>query len=161
MKLYIKEKVFSWGDKFTVKDEFGNDKYVVEGEVLTWGKKLHVYDMAGREVALIKQEIWSFLPQYYVFCGGEQVAQIKKEFTFLFPKYTIDGLEWEIDGSFLAHEYEITRSGRRIVTISKEWMTWGDSYELDILDPRDEIVALAVVLTIDCVTESQSSASNG
>ena len=33
MKLYIKEKVFSWGDKFTVKDELGNDKYVVEGEV--------------------------------------------------------------------------------------------------------------------------------
>jgi hypothetical protein len=33
-------------------------------------------------------------------------------------------------------------------------MTWGDSYELDILNPEDEIVALAVVLTIDCVTEA-------
>ncbi len=30
MKLYIKEKVFSWGDKFTVKDASGSDKYVVE-----------------------------------------------------------------------------------------------------------------------------------
>lgn len=51
MKLYIKEKVFTWGDQFTVKDERGNDKYVVEGEVFSWGKKLHVYDMTGREVA--------------------------------------------------------------------------------------------------------------
>lgn len=58
---------------------------------------------------------------------------------------------WEIDGSFMAHEYQITRSGQLIVSISKEWMTWGDSYELDIADPADEIVALAVVLTIDCV----------
>ena len=159
MKLYIKEKVFSWGDKFTVKDEHGYDKYVVEGEVFTWGKKLHIYDMTGREVAFIKQEVWSFLPRYYVFCGGQQVAEIKKEFTFLFPKYSIEGLGWEIDGSFLAHEYEITQRGRSIVTISKEWMTWGDSYELNIANPADEILALAVVITIDCVMESGSGAS--
>lgn len=159
MKLYIKKKVFSWGDKFTVKDEHGRDKYVVEGEVFSWGKKLHVYDMARREVAFIKQEVWSWLPRYYVFCDDRQVAEIKKEFTFFFPKYSIEGLGWEIDGSFMAHEYQITQSGRQIVSISKEWMTWGDSYELNIANSADEIVALAVLLTIDCVTESNSGAS--
>lgn len=157
MKLYIKEKVFSWGDRFTVKDESGRDKYVVEGEIFTWGKKLHVYDMQGEEVAFIKQEVFSFLPRFYVFCGERQVAEIKKEFTFLFPRYTIEGLGWDINGRFLEHEYEITKRGRPIVTISKEWMTWGDSYELNIADPADEIVALAVVLTIDCVAETNSN----
>ena len=160
MKLYIKEKVFTWGDQFTVKDERGNDRYVVEGEVFSWGKKLHVYDMTGREVAAIRQEVWSFLPRYYVFCGDRQVAEIKKEFTFFFPKYRIDGLGWEIDGSFMAHEYEITQSGRTIVSIRKEWMTWGDSYELNITNPSDEIVALAVVLTIDCVMEAVATAAS-
>ena len=159
MKLYIKQKVFSWGDKFTVKDEYGNDKYLVQGEVLSFGKKLHVYDSVGREVAFIKQEIWSFLPRYYVFCGDEQIAEIKKEFTFLFPKYSIEGLGWEIEGRILAHDYEIIKNGNSIVTISKEWMTWGDSYELDIAEPEDEIVALAVVLTIDCVMEASAGAS--
>ena len=160
MKLYIKEKVFSLGDKFTVKDAYGEDKYIVEGEVFTFGKKLHVYDRSGREVAFIKQEVWSFLPRYYVFCGDRQIAEIKKEFTFLFPRYTIEGLGWEIDGSFMAHDYQITKQGRKIVTISKEWMTWGDSYELDIADPADELVALAVVISIDCVTETASAAAS-
>ena len=159
MKLYIKQKVFSWGDKFTVKDEAGRDRYYVEGEVFTFGRKLHVYDMQGREVAFIKQEVWSWMPTYYVFCGDRQVAEIKKEFTFLFPKYTIEGLGWEIGGSFMAHDYEITKNGRSIVSIRKEWMTWGDSYELDIADARDEIVALAVVLTIDCVMAAAAAAS--
>ncbi len=158
MKLYIKQKVFSWGDKFTVKDELGRDKYIVEGEIFTWGKKLHVYDLAGREVAFIKQEVWSFLPRYYVFCNDRQVAEIKKEFTLFFPRYTIAGLGWDIDGCFMEHEYQITQSGHQIVSISKEWMTWGDSYQLDIQNPADEIVALAVVLTIDCVNESHSGA---
>ena len=160
MKLYIREKVFSWGDRFTVRDERGNDKYIVQGEVFSWGKKLHVYDLTGAEVAFIKQEVWSWLPRFYVFCGDRQVAEIKKEFTFFFPKYSIEGLGWEIDGRFMAHDYTITQAGRQIVSITKEWMTWGDSYELDITDPRDEIVALAVVLTIDCVMEASSNSGN-
>lgn len=158
MKLYIKEKVFSWGDKFTVKDEFERDKYVVEGEIFTWGKKLHIYDMTGQEAAFIKQEVWSFLPRYYVFCNDRKVAEIKKEFSLIFPRYSIEGLGWEIEGKFTAHEYEINQHGRPIVSIRKEWLTWGDSYELDILDPVDEIIALAVVITIDCVTEAAAGA---
>lgn len=160
MKLYIKQKVFSWGDKFTVKDAAGADRYYVEGEVFTFGKKLHLYDMHGREVAFIKQEVWSWMPRFYVFCENRQVAEIKKEFTFLFPKYSIEGLGWEINGSFMAHDYEITRAGQPIVTISKEWMTWGDSYELDISNSQDELVALAVVLAIDCVLDAASSSSS-
>ena len=59
----------------------------------------------------------------------------------------------------MAHDYEIIKNGCSIVSISKEWMTWGDSYELDIANSEDEIVALAVVLTRDCVMEANSSAS--
>ena len=159
MKLYIKQKVFSWGDKFTVKDVNGEDRYFVEGEIFSWGKKLHVYDMRGNEVAFIQQKLFSFLPRYFVYVGDEQVAEIGKEFTFFFPKYSIEGLGWDINGQFMAHDYEITQNGCPIVTIRKEWMTWGDTYELDIADPRDEIIALAVVLTIDAVTESKGGVS--
>ena len=157
MKLYIKEKVFSWGDKFFVKDAQGEDRYVVQGEVFSLGKKLHVYDMLGREVAFIRQELMTFLPRFTVFANGRKIAQVKKEFSFLLPRYSIEGLGWEIEGSFWEHEYQITQKGKPIVTISKEWMTWGDSYELDIRNPADEIIALAVVLTIDCVREAQNN----
>lgn len=159
MKLYIKQKVFSWNDKFTVKDENGQDKYFVEGELFSWGKKLHVYDTAENEVAFIQQKVWSFLPRYFVFVNGEQIAEIVKEFSFLRPKYSIEGLGWEINGDFWAHDYEITRSGIPIVKINKEWMTWGDCYELEISDPRDETVAMAVVLTIDCVMAAAAASS--
>ena len=159
MKLYIRQKVFSWGDKFTVMNDHGEDRYYVEGEIFSWGKKLHVYDLNGNEAAFIQQKIFSFLPRYFVYVDGEQVAEIVKEFTFLFPRYSIEGLGWDIEGRFMAHDYEITQGGRPIVTIHKEWMTWGDCYELDIADPNDEIVALAVVLTIDCVLASNSGVS--
>ena len=58
MNLYIKERVFTWGDKFDVCDRNGQMKYYVEGEIFSWGKKLHVYDRYNREVAFIKQKLW-------------------------------------------------------------------------------------------------------
>ncbi len=154
MNLYIKQKVFSWGDKFTVKDDYGNDRYIVEGEVFSFGKKLHVYDMQGYEVAYIEQQIFTLLPRYRVYIGNEEVAEIVKEFSFLVPRYSIEGLGWEIEGDFFAHEYEIFCGNNCIASISKEWMTWGDTYALHIGNPGDELTALAVVLAIDAVTEN-------
>ena len=155
MKLYIKQKIFSWNDKFSVFDANGEERYVVEGEFFSWGKKLHVYDSAQREAAVIRQEVLTFLPKFIVSVDGQEIAEIVKEFTFFKPKYRIDGLGWAIDGDFWDHDYEITKNGSTIVSISKEWFTWGDCYELDIESPEDEITALAVVLAIDCVLEAQ------
>ena len=160
MKLYMKQKVFSWADTFTVKDQMGEDKYSVKGEVFSWGKKLHVYDRSGREVAFIRQKLWTFMPRYMVSVNGTDVAEIVKEFTFLRPKYSILGPGWDVDGSFWEHDYEVTENGRPIVSIRKEWMTWGDTYELDIADIGNEVMALAVVLAIDCVLDAQQNANN-
>ncbi len=156
MKLYIKERVFTWGDKFNVFDEAGREKYTVEGEVFTWGKKLHVYDRFGKEAAFIKQELFTWLPCYRVYVGEQEIAQVRREFSWFTPKYSVSGLGWDVNGHFLEHNYEITRNGLPIVSIEKEWMTWGDSYALDITNPADEIIALAVVLTIDCVVEQSN-----
>jgi uncharacterized protein YxjI len=140
-----------------VLDHNGREKYFVEGEVFSWGKKLHVKDAYGREVAFIKQELLTFLPCYTVYVGGRETARVRKEFSFFLPRYTVDGPGWEVTGHIWEHDYEITQNGRTVVSISKEWMTWGDSYELEIANPADEIAALAVVLTIDCVREQQNS----
>ena len=160
MKLYMKQKVFSWADTFTVKDSMGEDQYFIKGEAFSWGKKLHVYDRSGREVAFVRQKLWTFMPRYMVSVNGTDVAEIVKEFTFLRPKYSILGPGWEVDGSFWEHDYEVTENGRPIVSIRKEWMTWGDTYELDIADAGNEVMALAVVLAIDCVLDAQQNANN-
>lgn len=159
MKLYIRQKVFSFKEKFTVKDEYGQDKYMVEGEFFSLGKKLHIYDMAGNEVAFIQQKIFSFLLRYFVFVGDRQIAEIVKQFSFFTPKYDVLGLDWQVRGDFTAHDYEVTDNGRPVVIIHKEWMTWGDCYELNIAPGAEEIVALATVLAIDCVIDQARAAA--
>ena len=158
MKLYLKQKVFSIGDKFYVYDENGEEKYRVEGEIFSFGKKLHVYDTNDREVAYIRQKVMAFLPRYYIERDGVEVAQIVKQFTFFYQKYEIRGLSWEIEGDFFDHEYEIKEGDRSVVTVSKQWLSWGDTYEIHIAPGVDVVNALSAALVIDaCIDAARSS----
>ena len=155
MKLYIKQAVFSWNDKFTVRDESERDRYSVEGEIFTLGKKLHIYNSRGNEVAYIRQKLLTFMPQYYIEADG-QSFEIVKEFTFFNQRFYINGLPWTLEGDFFAHEYAMLgENNREIMRMSKHWFTWGDSYELDIHYPPDELMCLCAALAVDCMLDQQ------
>jgi len=157
MKLYIKQKVFSWRDKFAVKDEYQCDRWFAQGEIFTFGRKLRVYDASGSEVAFIRQKLWSFLPRYYIEIGG-MVYEFVRELSLLRPRYTIRNLDWVINGNFWEHEYAVSDSRGDVMRISKAWLSWGDFYELDIADGQDELLCLCVTLAIDCITADNTSA---
>ena len=157
MKLLIEQDILTWRDEFTVMDESGNPRYYVKGELFSWGKKLHVTDLSGREVAYVEQQLFTFLPRYAVYAGGVLIGEVVKELTFFRPHYTVEGADWEVEGDFWAHDYTVSRRGRVVVDIQKEWFTWGDCYALNIRDPADEIQALALVLAIDCAIARQNN----
>lgn len=154
MKLYMKQKVFSFRDKFNIKNEYGEDKYFIEGEILSLGKKLRIYDMSGNELAFVREKLLAFMPKYTVEINGREVAEIVKKLTFLRPKYYVNGLGWDVNGDFFSHNYDITDGDRIIVSIHKQFMAWGDTFELDIANDNDAVIALAVVLAIDAVMDS-------
>ena len=161
MQLYIKQKVFSWRDRFAVKDAAGYDRWFAQGEIFSWGRKLHVYDAHGREVAFLRQKLWTFFHQkYFIELGGQTYALVK-EFTFGRPRFYLEGLPWRMEGNFWAHEYDLFDGRGVIMHISKHWFTWGDSYLLDIPDPRNELLCLCVALAVDCMQAdaAQSSAA--
>lgn len=158
MKLYMKQKVFSWTDKFHVADENSNTRYYVEGELFSWGKKLHIYNNAGQEVSFIRQKVISWLPRYFVEINGVVVATILKDFTFFRPSYHVEGLPWQMNGDFWEHNYVMRDGQYEIMSLSKAWFAWGDSYKLEIFDPHNEILCLSVALAVDCaVAQSQNN----
>jgi uncharacterized protein YxjI len=158
MKLYIRQKVFSWRDKFAVKDEQQNDRWFAQGEIFTLGRKLHVYDSTGTEAAYIRQKLLSFLPRYYIEIGDKEYEFVR-ELKLFRPKYTIRNLGWVVDGNFFEHEYYVTGGSGDIMRISKAWLSWGDFYELDIVNPQDELLCLCVSLAIDCITADAAAAA--
>ena len=158
MKLYIKQKVFSWADKFNIKDASGRDCYYVEGKVFSFGKKLHIYDSSHREVAYIHEKLFTFMPRYYIELNG-QTIEIVKEFTLFKPSFRFEGLPLRLSGDFWEHNYTLSNNGQNIMRLTKQCLTWGDTYELDIAEHADELLCLCVALVVDCVLDAQNSSS--
>ena len=158
MRLYARQKVFSFRTVFSITDERGNDRYRVRGELLTLGKRLHVYDNNGREVAMIRQRLLNLLPTYDIYIGGRHAARIVKKITLLRPSYVIRGCNWKVQGSFLQHDYRIYRGMSAIAGIRKRWLSFGDCFELDVPERENELLSVCMMLVIDCVMDAEEAA---
>ena len=158
MELYIKQRVFTWGDRFSVYDALEREQFYVEGEVFSFGKKLHLYDLNGQELAYIQQKVWSFLPKFHIFRDGSEIAEVVREIALFQQWYTVHGLGWEVEGDFSGHEYTIRNGDQPVAFVSKKWFTWGDTYQIVIQPGADAVAALAVVLVIDaCIEMAQNN----
>ena len=159
MNLYIKQKLFSFGDKYDIYDAEQNPVYKAFGEVFTIGNKLHLCTTNDEELVFIKQRVMTFMPAFELYVRGALFATLKKEFTFFYKKINVESAfgSFVIDGNFWDHEYTITCNGKLFGTVSKEWLTWGDVYALNINTDKHSEFFVALVLAIDCILEGEKN----
>ena len=148
MRMYFKQRMFSWFDSYDIYDEQGNTLYVVKGQ-LAWGHCLKIFDAYGQEVGTVKERLLTFLPKFEIYLGDTYLGCIKKEFSFFKPSYDIDYNGWHVEGDFLSWNYDVYEACSAVIHITKEPLHWGDTYVIDFLDPKDELMGLMLVLAID------------
>ena len=149
MRLLFKQRFFSWFDSYDIFNEQGDVVFSVEGK-MGWGHRVHILDAQGIHIGTLQQKVISFLPQFQMYIEGEYVGCIRKEFTFLKPRFTIDCNDWEINGQFMEWDYTITSATQgHIATITKELFQWTDTYVIDVLEKKNSLGALMVALAID------------
>lgn len=161
MKLLFKQRFLTWFDSYNIyRLPDGGDpgsfeysdkdiEYTVEGQ-LAWGHCFHICDRSGQMVGMLKQRVFTFLPKFEVYVGGQLIGEVVKEFSFFRPSFSIDFRGWTMDGDFLEWDYSILDSaGKTVAVISKQLFKWTDTYVIDVSDPRDALCVLMVVLAID------------
>lgn len=154
MRYLMRQKLFCFGDDFTIKDDGGREVYQVDGKVFSLGNKLAFNDMEGNELAFISQKLLSWGPTYEIYSGGQLAATVSKQhFTFLNCKYTITagGVDLEAEGNFSDHSYIISRDGRPVAEISKRWFTMSDTYGVEIAGGENDLLLLASTVVIDMI----------
>lgn len=155
MRYLMKQKLFCWGDDFSIKDEAGRDKFFVDGKAFTIGNKLSFQDMNGNELAFIRQKLLSWGPTYEITRDGELLAVVKKHlFTLFRCRFTVDVPgpdDLEAQGSFLDVEYSFERGGRTVAQVSKRWFSLNDTYGVDIVKGEDDVLILASTVVIDMI----------
>lgn len=149
MKLLFKQRLFSWLDSYDVFNESGDVVFTVKGQ-LAWGHCLAVYDAQGRRAGTVKEEIFTFLPRFRIYVGeGDYVGEIRKDFTFFTPHFSLDYNNWAVQGDFFAWDYQVTDGGTEIMTASKQLFNFTDTYAIEVQRPENALYCLMIVLAID------------
>jgi uncharacterized protein YxjI len=163
MRYVMKQKLFSWGDDFSIRDEDGRDVFLVDGKALSFGDQLSFRDLEGRELAFIRQKLMSWGPAYEIYRNGALAAVVKKElFTFFSCKFTVDVPgpdDLQASGNFTDHEYVFTRSGGTVAPVSKEWFSFSDTYGVDVAAEEDDVMILVSTVVIDMVCHADQQQS--
>ena len=97
MKLFFKQRFFSWFDSYDIYNEAGETVYTVEGK-LSWGHCLHILDAAGNHIGTVKERVLTLLPKFELYENDVYIGSIQKAFTFFAPKFDIDCNGWQVQG---------------------------------------------------------------
>lgn len=151
MKYIIKQKAWSFKDRFSIKDEFENDRFMVDSKLFSLGDQLYLTDMYNNPLYYIKQKLFKILPVYEIYTGDMLYAVLKGKFTFLKPKIEVDqnGTPYYIAGKTLAHEFTIMRGDTLVANVSKQWSTLSDTYGVNIVSGENDAFLIALVICID------------
>lgn len=162
MRYQIRQKIFSFGDNFTIKNEYEEPQLIVRGKIFSFGDKLTLEDLNGNELFYIEQKVFKFLPEYHIFQNGSEVAMIKKEFTFFKPRFYIesDFGSFDIEGDVFGHNFEVLKNGRFVAAVNKAWFAFSDTYGVDIDDGENQAFMLALVIVIDQVIHDNKNNHN-
>lgn len=156
MRYLIRQKLISFGDDYTIKDENGKDVFFVDGKAFT--DKLSFEDMKGKQLAYIQRRE-----------GKRQTFEIHRDgvlfATMTAPKLTFSECHFHVDvpgpddydarGDFQEHEFEIVRKGRAVAKVTRQHRRLADTYEVEIADDEDAVLLLASAVVIDLMCDAR------
>ncbi len=151
MRFYVKQKVFSIGDTYSIYDEMENEVYRVYGRIFTIGAKLELQDSSGNTLIYIERELFRMLPRYNIARGGQWIASVKKRFQLFGSSFEVETVSgnYDIEGEIFAHDFTIFRDGRSAAVVTKRFLSWGDTYEIDVAEGEDATLLLGLVIVLD------------
>jgi uncharacterized protein YxjI len=155
MRYLMRQKIFSFGDDFVIKDEAGHERFHVDGKVFSLGNKLELQDPAGRALVTIRERLLAWGPTYEIERAGEVIAVIKKKlFTLFTCRFSVDVPgpdDLEARGDFSDHEYELRHVGddRPAAAVSKRWWALSDTYGVEVAPGEDDVLVLAATVVLD------------
>ncbi len=158
MKVYIKNKIFSWGGGSSVLDENKNPIFQVKGKVFSITRKKFLCDAEGNRLYTIRNKWLNFfVHKAYIYDREKnKIATVKDKFFTARQQYFVTGYpeEIKIDGKFFSLTAQILRNGEPVGTIRRQLTFIADAFELEAAE-EDLPFLIALVIAIDNICDKR------
>jgi uncharacterized protein YxjI len=61
-----------------------------------------------------------------------------------------------VEGDFTGHQFSIILDGSEVASLKKKWISWGDTYEVTVIDESKAEFFLALVILLDSIFHEES-----
>ena len=144
-ELYIKQKVFKITDHYDVMDANQNPVYHVDQDFRLIGNTVHVSRMDGSEAFVINREVLTIMPKYTVDFSNGKTARIKQNYSL------------RLEGSFWDMDFGVFNNGTEVGNISKQFLSWGDTYVIRVFDAEFEEALIALLIAVDNIKDGEEN----
>lgn len=154
MRYKMRQKIFSFGQDFTIEDEHGNPALFADGHAISLRGRMDIKDMDGNILMTLHRKLLSFGPTYEITApDGSLIAEVKKHlFTFFKTKFTVDVPgpdDLEAEGNFLEYEYTFRRGSEEVARVTKQWFSFSDCYGIEVAPGENDALIIASATVID------------
>ena len=152
----------------TVKSQGGLEEYsVYEGDTLKYkahqrllcaGADFDIFDSNGNKIGLIDQKVLNALKTYEITLNGKKCGTVKEIFPALTKDMSYDGKNWKLDGDAFGLNFKFTDTAKNVhATVKKKVFAYGDTYEIVVEDPANELLVVTLTVVLDEAFHSKRS----
>ena len=154
MLFQMRERMISVGDDYWIEDGSGDRVFKVDGKALRVRDTWVLEDRAGHEVATIREKKLTIRDKIRIEFPGGGEATVRKAMMGIRDRFHVDvgGGDLKVHGNIVDHEYDIERDGDKIAEVSKTWFRVRDTYGVEVHDPQEVVLLLAVTVALDAMS---------
>ena len=158
MKVFIKNKLVSWGGGSDVTDISGSPVYKVKGRVLSIGRRKIMCDLEGNTLFVIRNRWFNPIRHktYIKDAEGNRVATVYSKAFDLTRLYAdTEKGQYTIQGKFFALSSTILRDGVPVAILERQFTVVADAFSLEA-SPEDMPFMTALVIALDNLCDNRS-----
>ena len=160
--LFTSTKVFTLHHQIDITDDREQVVYQAWSKFFSLRDKTDITDAAGNQVAHIERKIFTIHQRHFVTMADGLQFELSTELLHLIKDVTnIVGLGWQLRGNIIGLNFELyDRDGSVIAVIGQKLFSIHDKYCVDIYQPEQEAVVVAILVTLQHMIRDREAAAS-
>ena len=159
--LFTSSKVFSLHKDTEITDENENVVYRSRSKFFSIRDKTDITDQNGNHVAHIERKVFTLHERHYITMADGKQFELSNELWHIVRDVSnLEGLGWVLQGNIAGLNFQLfDQQGQIIAVISQKMISIHDKYCVDIYQPEEEQIIVAILVTLQHMIKDRENSA--
>ena len=160
--LFTASKVFTLHKDTDITDGQENVLYRSRSKFFSIHDKTDITDKDGNQVAHIERKFWTLHERHFITMADGKYFELSNELWHIVKDISnIEGLGWVLRGNIAGLNFQIYDQNEQIIAvISQKLISLHDKYCVDIYQPEEEKIVVAILITLQHMMRDRAARSS-